>query len=130
MTPSIPIREALRDEHLLGSILAGDSWASWRILLTAAMGESLTDDERLIFTQLTGREREPGQRVEEAAFVIGRRGGKSRAMSVLATYIAALCKHQLVAGERGVVLCVAPDQRQARIVLEYCVAAFEQSPIL
>jgi phage terminase large subunit-like protein len=29
-----------------------------------------------------------------------------------------------------VVLCIAPDQRQASIVLEYCAAAFQQSPIL
>jgi hypothetical protein len=32
--------------------------------------------------------------------------------------------------ERGVLLCIAPDQRQATIVLDYAAAAFEQSPIL
>ena len=51
-------------------------------------------------------------------------------MSTLTTYVAALCKHSLVRGEKGVVLCVAPNQRQAAIVLEYAAAAFEQSPIL
>jgi hypothetical protein len=35
--------------------------ASWRTLLIAAMGEELREDEREIFTQLTGREREPSQ---------------------------------------------------------------------
>ena len=92
------------------------------------MGERLTASERKIFTALTGRDYEPDKRVEEFAAVVGRRGGKSRAMSTLATYVAALCKHDLVPGERGIVLCIAPDQRQATIVLDYCHAAFEQSP--
>src|SRR5262245_60865923 len=99
-------------------------------MLIAAMGETLTDEERTAFTQLTGREREPGQRVEEAAFVVGRRGGKSKAMATVAAYIAGLCEHRLTRGERGIVLAIAPDQRQALITLDYCQAAFEASPIL
>ena len=52
--------------------------------------------------------------------MIGRRGGKSRAISVLATYIAGLNRHpSLVAGERGVLLIIAPDQKQADICLDY-----------
>ena len=35
-------------------------------------------------------------------------------------YIAGLCKHPLVRGEKGVLLCIAPDQRQAGIMLGYC----------
>jgi hypothetical protein len=85
--PSVPLRTALGDPQLLGSVLAGDSWRSWRCLMIAAMGEALTDDERAIFTCLTGRAREPLQRVEELAAVVGRRGGKSRAMATLAAAI-------------------------------------------
>ena len=59
------MRRALSDPNLLGNVLAGDSWAAWRVLLIAAMGEALTEDERVIFTRLTGREREPLSRVEE-----------------------------------------------------------------
>jgi hypothetical protein len=131
MIPRIPLREALADTALLGSVLAGPSWEAWRVLLVAAMGETLLDDERALFKSLTGREREPLQMVEEFVGVIGRRGGKSRAISVLATYIAGLCNHPaLVRGERGVLLCIAPDQRQAAITLDYATAAFEASPIL
>jgi hypothetical protein len=126
----VPIRKALSDPKLLGGILAGKTWHAWRTLLIASMGEPLSDDERETFKLLTGRDREPGQRVEEAVFVVGRRGGKSRAMATLATYIAGLCRHPLVRGEKGILLCVAPDQRQASIVLDYATAAFEQSPIL
>ena len=130
MKPTVTIRKALADKKLLGNVLAGPTWRTWRILLTAAMGEKLTDDERPTFTQLTGRAHEPLQRVEEFEAVVGRRGGKSRAMATLATYIGGLCQHNLVPGERGVLLCIAPDQRQAAIVLDYVQAAFEASPIL
>lgn len=130
MTPTVTLRKALTDPKLLGSVLAGETWRAWCVLLIAAMGEPLTDDERAIFTALTGRAREPLQRIEELIAVVGRRGGKSRAMATLATYIAGLCKHPLVRGERGVLLSIAPDQRQSSIVLGYTVAAFEASPIL
>jgi hypothetical protein len=132
MTPTVSIRKALHDGRLLGNALKGDSWKPWRTLLIAANGEKLTDDERALFTTLTGREHEPLQRVDEFAAVAGRRGGKSRAMSVLATYIAGLCDHSdaLVPGEKGVLLCIALDQRVAKIILDYAQALFEGSPIL
>ena len=125
-SPVLSLRSALNDQALLGKSLQGASWRSWRILLIAAMGEKLTNDERRTFTRLTKREREPNQRVEELIGVIGRRGGRSRALATLATYLAGLCQHKLAPGERGVVLCIAPDQRQAGIVLEYATAAFER----
>jgi hypothetical protein len=90
MKPQATLRRALSDRNLLGGVLAGDSWRAWRVLLIAAMGEPLTEDER---TLTGGRPQEPLQRVEEFVGVIGRRGGKSRAIAVLATYIAALCTH-------------------------------------
>lgn len=132
MKPNVTLRRALTDKGLLGNVLAGDTWAAWRTLLVGAMGEPLDDTERVIFKKLTGRDHEPSQRVEEFWGVIGRRGGKSRAISTLASYIAGLCDHSdvLAPGERGVLLCIAPDQRQAGIVLSYTAAAFEASPIM
>jgi hypothetical protein len=58
--------------------------------LIALNGEKLTDAERVVFTKLTGREREPLQRCEEFWGVIGRRGGKSQAIAVLVVYLALL----------------------------------------
>ena len=63
VTPTM--RRALSDPALLGDVLAGDSWAAWRILLIAMMGEPLDDEERAVFKSLTGRENEPLVRVEE-----------------------------------------------------------------
>src|SRR5262245_28743500 len=132
MKPTVTMRKALSDPALLGNALSGPSWFPWRTLLIAAMGEPLTDDERPLFKTLTGREREPLQRVDELAAVVGRRGGKSRAMAKLATFIAGLCDHSdaLVPGEKGVLLCVALDQKVATIILDYAEALFEGSPIL
>ena len=131
MRPATTLRDALDDPRLLGHVLSGPSWLPWRMLLIAAMGESLTDAERVIFRELTNREVEPGCPVEEFVGVIGRRGGKSRAISVLASFIAGLCQHRnLVPGERGVLLIIAPDTQQADIALGYIEANFRNSPIL
>jgi hypothetical protein len=132
MIPRFTMRQALNDPLLLGGVLAGDSWNTWRTMLIATMGEELRDEERAIFRQFTGREREPGAPIEEGAFIIGRRGGKDRAVSVLVTYLAACCDYRdvLSRGEKGLVLCLAADQRQGRITLDHIAANFEQSPIL
>jgi FRG domain len=75
MKPQTAMRRALSDKAILGKILDGPTWSSWRILLTAAMGEPLKPDERATFTELTGRTTEPGQRVEELVAVVGRGHG-------------------------------------------------------
>jgi hypothetical protein len=128
----ITLREALDDPQLLGNELRGKSWKPWRALLLAANGEALTDDERAVFTQLTQRAHEPNQRVEELCVVKGRRaGGSSATGKVLIPYLAGLCEHPMLdPGERGVLLCVAADQRQADVILDYAEAAFRNSPIL
>ena len=119
--PSISMRKALNDPNLLGDVLKGETWAAWRVLSIALMGEALTDAERSVFQRLTGREREPGERVEEFWAVVGRRGGKSRAIAVLACYIALLVRYDGIAapGERLLVLCLAQNAKQAKVTFDY-----------
>jgi hypothetical protein len=71
MIPRVTLRKALADPMLLGAGLASDSWLPWRTLLIAAMGEELTDHERGLFKQFTGRDREPLQPIEEFVGVVG-----------------------------------------------------------
>ena len=132
MRPTVTMRRALSDPQLLGCVLPGDSWAAWRTMLIAIMGEPLTDEEAVLFRRLTGGREPPTEPVHEGVFVIGRRGGKDRAASVLSTYLAALCDWSgtLVTGERGVVVCIGPDQRQAKITRDYVEGVFDQSPLL
>ena len=70
----VTMRAALEDPELLGTVLAGDSWRAWRILLIAAMGEALTDDERMIFHE-AHRSR---QRAWRALFDLACRRRKAR----------------------------------------------------
>ena len=132
MTPKVTLRKALEDPELLGSALAGPTWHAWRSLLIAAMGEPLTKDELKTFTKFTGREKPPSERVDELWCCIGRRGGKSRAMAALAIYLAGLCdyKDRLAAGEVGTVLLIAPDKKQAKVLLDYAEGTLEATPIL
>jgi hypothetical protein len=129
---AMTMRRALSDPALLGNVLAGDSWRAWHILLIAAMGEALTDNERASFQKLTGRPQEPGERLEELWAVVGRRGGKSRAIAVLIVFVAVFVDHSavLVSGERPVVLCLAPSQKQAGVVFGYVAGILESAPML
>jgi hypothetical protein len=103
------------------------------VLLLAAFGEALTDDERTIFREFTNREHEPGKCVSEFAVAAGRRTGKtSGLMSTAATYISGLCDFSdvLAPAETGTFLCLAQDQRVAKQILDYVEANFMRSKIL
>jgi hypothetical protein len=130
MKPRTSLRKSLNDPRLLGKAIPGDSWAGWRSLLIAAMGEPLEPDELEHFRRLTGRHEPPTERVDEIWAVIGRRGGKSSAIAVLAAYIASLTKVELSPGEVGTVLCLSPSKDQSAIVLGYLEGVLQQSPTL
>ena len=130
MRPLLPMRAALADPEVFAPVLSGSSWDGWRTLLVALCGEGLTNEERVTFQALTGREREPGQRVEEAFFVIGRRSGKTRAAAVLASYLAGLVDYDLALGERGVVLVLSASVPQAQRAFGYIRAIFAAVPVL
>jgi hypothetical protein len=132
MKPLITMRQALSDADLFQREFGATSWMSWKLLLLAMLGEALTDEEREVFRTLTAREHEPLRRVQEFWGAIGRRGGKSRAIALLVTYIATLVDHRanLSIGERGLVLVLAQNQRQAKIIFAYVAALIESIPPL
>ena len=120
LRPRVTMRQAITDQELLGHALKGDLWRSWRILLIAAAGEPLDDEERVEFTRLTGRAREPGKMVRELICVFGRRSGKSFAMACFMCWVIGLCDYPNVApGETLVALCISRDQRISKIILNY-----------
>src|SRR5262249_27114315 len=97
----VSLRTALEDPKLLGNAIPGDSWKAWRALLLASRGEALKDDELILFQELTERQEPPVERVQEFYCVIGRRGGKSRAIASLLTYLATMVDYRkkLASGE-------------------------------
>ena len=131
MKPLVTMREALADPRLLGGAIPGPSWLPQRTLLIAAMGEALTDDERPLFTEVTGREREPLERVDELWGIIGRRAGKTRMAGTLAAYVGVLCDHSdLAPGERGVLPILAATKDQAAKAFMHAEGILRHSPVL
>ncbi len=125
------VDEALRDPALLGAALGdGRSWSSWLAVLRAAFGLSLSEAELQSFAAVAGGRRPPSARTRELWVVAGRRGGKSRIAAALAVYFAAFVPHRLARGERGLVLCLAASQDQARVVFDYAKAFLTDSPVL
>src|SRR6516225_359109 len=126
------MRQALADPLLLADAMKGETWAGWRVLLTAAVGEELTDDERVIFKTFTGRDHEPGKMIDTWLTVSGRRSGKTTAVAVLVVYLACLCDWSdcLNLGERGTCLYLAPTQDQAGRAFRYAREFIEHSPLM
>src|SRR5262249_13152429 len=85
-----PRRPALGSTALLGDAIAGETWASWRALLFSILGEPVEPAELELYREFTQRQEPPGARVDEFYGIVGRRGGKSRAIATLLCYLAAL----------------------------------------
>ena len=100
--------------------------------MIAIVGEELTEDERLLFESLTGRISGPSEPVEEFWAVIGRRGGKTRSMAVLAAYVAGCCDHRetLAPGERGALPILAASVAQAAQAFNFVSGVFATAPNL
>jgi hypothetical protein len=128
----ISLREALADAAILGDAMSGPSWDGWRTILLACAGEELTDTERETYKRLTGRDQEPGHMVDLFLGVVGRRAGKTKAMSIFMTWLACCCDwtENLSIGERGIALIVAPTERQATVTSDYIRGIIDSSPLL
>jgi len=101
------------------------------VILKAAFGLPMTPKEVSIFRSVADRD-PPIEPVKELWTIVGRRGGKDSIASVIAAYVAALFEDrgQLRPGERALVMCLATDRDQARIVLNYIRSYFTDIPML
>ncbi|WP_206021023.1 hypothetical protein [Antarcticimicrobium luteum] len=117
----------MTDPQLFGPTFGGDSFAAWRALLGAFYGLPLDDDQLETFQTLTGREKAPVGAFDELWLAIGRRGGKSHAAALVATFEAAFKDHRakLAPGEVATVMLLAADRAQARTLLRYVRGLFE-----
>ena len=121
--------DAMEDEALFARDFRGESWGAWRVLLRSLFALPLSDAESAIFTECTGREKLPVEPCREGWIIAGRRSGKSRIAALIAVYLACFRKYELARGERGVVLVIAADRRQARVVFRY-IRGYLESPLL
>jgi hypothetical protein len=127
----LSIAEAMDDPGLFYPWFAGASWDGWRTVLKAAFALPMTDGERQFLRSIADRS-PPTQRVRELWIIAGRRAGKDSMASVIAAQVASFFVHhdRLRGGERALVMCLAVDRDQAKIVLNYTRSYFQEIPPL
>jgi hypothetical protein len=108
-----------------------ETWSAWLAFLKACFGLELSDGERAIYTKCTGRTDLPSEGFQEAWLCVGRRGGKSLILALIATFLAAVVNwsEYLVGGERGTIMIVAADRRQARVIFRYITSLLKETTL-
>jgi hypothetical protein len=127
------ILETMADPVLFGRwFRPWGSWAGWRAFLATLFALPMDAETLVVYQARTGRTSPPAVPFREAWLPVGRRGGKSRIVAFVATYVAAFRDYGefLAPGERGIVMVTAADRRQARVVFGYVCAFFDGIPLL
>lgn len=120
--PTVSILDACDDPALFASHFRdARTWTAWRAFLATLFGLPLDTAQQRIFHDCTGREHAAPNGYQEAWLVIGRRGGKSFVLALIAVYLACFRTWTtfLGPGEVGTVMVVAADRKQARVILRY-----------
>lgn len=125
------IIQVMSDPNLLGNFFQGCSWSAWKVFLKIIYTLPLTSREAKAYARYTRRNRTP-RGVTEAWVVAGRRAGKSLIASLVAIYISCFRDYSqyLAPGERAVVMLIAADRQQARILLRYINGFLDHTPLL
>src|ERR1700733_9073880 len=126
------ILQALDDPALFRDHFRGNSWQAWRAFLSALFAAPMDEEAHAISTRHTGRQEVPTEAFKEAALIIGRRGGKSRMLALVATFLA--CFHDyspyLAPGEVATIAVIAADRRQARSIFRFTLGLLNAVPML
>jgi hypothetical protein len=127
------ILQACADPKLFAPWFKSKSeWAAWMAFLAALFGLPMTPEMLLIYQHCTGRIEPPSAPAIEAWLICGRRAGKSFIMALNAVYLGCFGDYRkhLARGERGTVLVIATDRRQARTIIRYIRGLLEGVPML
>ena len=126
---TISATDALTSPKLFGPFFAGPSWDLWKTVVKAKDGEPLDATELARFRTVAERD-PPIKPVREFVVIAGRGAGKDSITSAIASTTAVNFHGKLRPGERAVVMCLACDREQAKIVFNYIRAYFERIPAL
>ena len=109
-----------------------DTWKSWFAFLAALFGLPMTSEQLALYQQCTGRKLAPVTRAVEAWLVCGRRAGKSFILALVAVFLACFFDWtpHLGPGERGTIMIIAADRRQARTIMRYVKGLLCSVPML
>ena len=122
----------LWDHPDVSQYFEGESWEAWRSFVAALFGLPMDDGQLALFREHTGRQSAPTDAFREAALVIGRRGGKSRVLALIATYLAVGFDYtaKLPPGSKAMIAIMARDKSQAGIIFDYISGLMDAVPAL
>jgi hypothetical protein len=131
--PAMSLIEACDDPDLFAPWFKDRAtWAAWFCFLRVLFGLPMTAADLTLYEKCTGRTDHPPGGFHESWLVCGRRAGKSFVLALIAVFIA--CFHDwspyLTPGERGGLMIVATDRRQARTIFRYLRALIGGVPLL
>jgi len=126
------ILDALDDPNVFAPHFRGNTWRPWRAFLAALFALPMDDDALALYRAHTGRQDAPTQPFKEAALIIGRRGGKSRVLALIATYLATFRDYVpfLAPGEAATIAIIASDRRQARSIFRFTIGLLKAVDML
>lgn len=122
MDKGISIIRAIKDQKLFRQIFKDlSSWSSWIVALKSIFALPMDDQELALYKSCTQRERPPNRPFKEVYFIVGRRGGKSFIVAIIACFLALFKDYSqyLAPGERGALMILANDRKQSGIILRY-----------
>lgn len=131
--PSVSIIQACKDPDLFQPWFKdAKSWDNWFAFLKCVFALPTTIKDREAFTQFTKRDKLPEKPVTEAWLVVGRRGGKSFILALIAVFLACFKDWRpfLTPGEYGTIMVIAQDRPQARIIFRYIKSLINNIPLL
>jgi len=128
----LSILDTLDDPALFAGMFMPPDWAAWRAFLAALFALCMPADALALYTKHTGRATPPAAQFRECAIIIGRRGGKSRVLALIATFLATFRDYAefIAPGEQPTVALIAADRRQAKIILRYIIGLLHAVPML
>lgn len=97
------------------------TWQGWDTFLKTLYALEMSEEEKSLYFECTGRTETPKKAFKEAYCICGRRGGKSFISALIAVYSAIFgnWEQYLTKGETAYVFCIATDREQAKVVLDY-----------
>jgi hypothetical protein len=120
--PALTIVDAIQDPQIFAPWFRdAQTWMAWFVVLKVMFGLPLDGAETDIFRRHTGRTNPAPGGYFDLSLIVGRRGGKSLILALTAAFLASFFEWKpfLTAGERGTIVIIAADRRQAATIFRY-----------
>jgi hypothetical protein len=133
MKHAVTIIDAINDKHLFAPWFKDRAtWAAWLVFLAALFALPMSDEQLETYRRCTGRTTVPSSPAREGWLICGRRAGKSFILALIAVYLSCFRDYRqyLQPGERGTIVVIAVDRRQARVIMRYIKALLAGVPML